>query len=70
MSFFTPGDHDFCAAAPVKVIDTVGAGDSFTAAVVIGMLEDQAVKELHQMASHTAAKVCSQSGAGPCFETP
>ena len=61
---FTPGGHDFCAAEPVNVIDTVGAGDSFTAAVVIGMLGDQPLEKLHQTASQNAAKVCGQAGAG------
>ena len=62
---FTPsGNSDFCAAVPVSVIDTVGAGDSFTAAVVIGMLNHQPVPQFHQMASQIAARVCGQSGAG------
>lgn len=60
---FTSAGHDFCPAAPVKVIDTVGAGDAFTAAVVMGMLGETSIGEMHQMASQLAARLCGQTGA-------
>ena len=49
----------------VNVVDTVGAGDSFTAALVTGMLRGDSLPSIHQYASEVAAFVCSQSGATP-----
>lgn len=47
----------------VKVIDTVGAGDSFTATYVMARLNEASITEAHQLAVNVAAFVCSQSGA-------
>ena len=47
----------------VKVVDTVGAGDSFTAAVTIGYLQGLPLKEIHTRASERAAYVCTKRGA-------
>ncbi len=50
---------------PVKVVDTVGAGDSFTAAFVLGLLKGDAPQESLRKACEIASAVCSQSGAVP-----
>jgi len=50
---------------PTKVVDTVGAGDSFTAAFVLGILRGDAPEVLLQKACEIASAVCSQSGAVP-----
>jgi len=47
------------------VVDTIGAGDSFTAAVTIGLLLQRPLDEINETASRLAAYVCSQSGAMP-----
>jgi fructokinase len=52
-------------AEPVKVIDTVGAGDAFAAAAALGMLHGLPLDEIHRRASHLAAFVCTQHGAMP-----
>jgi fructokinase len=49
----------------VKVVDTVGAGDAFTAAVALGLLEGASLEAVHRRAARLAAFVCSQSGATP-----
>jgi fructokinase len=49
----------------VQVADTVGAGDAFTAAMVLGMLADRPLDEISRTASELAAFVCTQSGATP-----
>jgi len=49
----------------VSVADSVGAGDSFTAALVMGMLNGEPLKKLHKRASDLAAYVCTQKGATP-----
>ena len=50
---------------PVKVADTVGAGDSFTAALALGVLAGWPLDEINRRASEVAAYVCSQPGATP-----
>lgn len=50
---------------PTAVIDTVGAGDSFTAALVLGILRGDAREVILRKACETASAVCSQSGAVP-----
>lgn len=47
----------------VKVADTVGAGDSFTAAFITSILSGKNITEAHQAAVALAAKVCSRPGA-------
>lgn len=62
---FTPGHVSFQPTPVVKVADTVGAGDSFTAAFVAGILKGKSVEEAHKCAVETSAFVCTQNGAMP-----
>ncbi|MEP6671916.1 MAG: carbohydrate kinase [Chthoniobacter sp.] len=50
---------------PVTVRDTVGAGDSFTAAVTVGLLRQWPLEQISHHANAIAAYVCSQAGATP-----
>lgn len=52
-------------AIDTDIVDTVGAGDAFTAAVVIGLLAGMETSEICLRASEVAAFVCSQAGATP-----
>ena len=47
------------------VVDTIGAGDSFTAATVLGLLQNAPLATINQKANAVAAYVCSQKGAMP-----
>lgn len=51
------------SAFPVKVSDTVGAGDAFTAAVVVGLLYQRDLDQINETANQIASYVCSQPGA-------
>lgn len=62
---FTPGVISFQEAPKVKVADTVGAGDSFTAAFCVSILKGKSVPEAHKIAVDVSAFVCTQSGAMP-----
>ncbi len=50
---------------PVTVRDAVGAGDSFTAALVIGYLRGHDLDAINGHANRVAAYVCTQAGATP-----
>ncbi len=53
----------------VDIVDTVGAGDSFSAAVVMGMLEGKTLTEINESANLLAAKVCTNHGGTGLVET-
>jgi fructokinase len=56
------------APAPrVHVVDTVGAGDAFSAALVHGLIEDRPVSEILEVATRLAALVSSRAGAIPAW---
>ena len=52
-------------APPAEIADTVGAGDSFTAAMILGTLAGWSLERIAARAAAVAAYVCSQSGATP-----
>lgn len=52
-------------AVPTQVVDTVGAGDSFTAGLIVGLLQQMELEQVLLDASKVAAYVCSQPGATP-----
>ena len=62
---FTPGNVSFQPTPKVEVADTVGAGDSFTAAFIASILKGKSVTEAHTIAVKTSAFVCTQKGAMP-----
>lgn len=60
---FTPGNVSFQPTPKVDVADTVGAGDSFTAAFIAGIIKGLPVTEAHSLAVRTSAYVCTCQGA-------
>jgi fructokinase len=49
-------------AVPTKVVDTVGAGDAFTATVVSDFLRGRKLVDINRHANAVASYVCSQPG--------
>ncbi|WP_291855685.1 carbohydrate kinase [Marinilabilia sp.] len=58
-------EQSFQPTPNVRVKDTIGAGDSFTAAIVMGLLNGDSLKATHQKAVGISAFVCTQAGAMP-----
>lgn len=50
-------------AASATVVDTLGAGDSFIARVIVGLLRDEAPEALLSAAADEAARTCGYFGA-------
>ncbi|MFO0797972.1 MAG: carbohydrate kinase [Gemmataceae bacterium] len=59
------GKPESAPAPLVKIADTVGAGDAFTAAMVCLQLEGKPLRESLRFALQYAARVCEHRGATP-----
>lgn len=62
---FTPGEVSLVETPKVEVADTVGAGDSFTAAFIAAVLAGKSVAHAHRLAVDVSAYICTQNGAMP-----
>ena len=62
---FTMEEESYITTPKVKVADTVGAGDSFTATFVAQLLLGKPIPEAHKKAVDVSAFVCTQNGAMP-----
>lgn len=58
-------DMVLCPGIPVTIQDTVGAGDSFTATMTMGILYGLPLDTVNRIAGHVAAYICSHAGATP-----
>ena len=59
------GDWFYNSGYKVKVVDTVGAGDSFLATLVNGLVEDEPLQKTIDYACAMGALVANYSGANP-----
>jgi fructokinase len=61
----TPTEISEHPGFPSQVVDTIGAGDSFTAATVLGFLLGHDLNTINEHANRLAAYVCTKKGAMP-----
>ena len=61
----TPKEESFLPTPKITIADTVGAGDSFTAAFIASHLHGRCLVASHQLAVEVSAYVCQQHGAMP-----
>ena len=58
------GDETYAVPAmPVAVVDTLGAGDTFTARTLVGLIRNEAPTDLLRAAAQAAAETCLYAGA-------
>jgi fructokinase len=62
---FRDGQWSDCPSVPITVVDTVGAGDAFAAALVMGLLHEFDLDQINILADEVARYVCSFDGATP-----
>lgn len=63
-SIIYTGDREYIhPGIPAKICNTVGAGDAFTAALVMGMLRGDSVQKISEDANKLASQVCQMQGA-------
>lgn len=62
---FTDRTMSYFTTPRVEVADTVGAGDSFTAAFCASLLKGLPLGEAHRLAVEVSAYVCTRQGAMP-----
>jgi fructokinase len=61
------GERSDLPAEPTKIVDTVGAGDAYTAALAIGLLDGAPLEKINAWGNRVAAFACSQPGGTPNF---
>ncbi len=61
----TPTECSDHIGFPSEIADTIGAGDSFTAATVLGLLKGLPLATINEHANRVASFVCTQKGAMP-----
>jgi fructokinase len=64
---YTKEDFSIMKSPLINVIDTVGAGDAFTAGLAMGFLKGKNLNECHRLAVEISAYVCRFSGAMPAY---
>ena len=51
--------------APVRVVDTIGAGDAFAAAMTLALLAGDSLEEVNRYAAQVAVAACGRQGGMP-----
>jgi fructokinase len=62
---YSADEKSFLKTPVVKVKDTIGAGDSFTAALMVSLLNGNTLSQCHALAVDISAFVCENDGAMP-----
>jgi fructokinase len=64
-SLLAGGELVHCPGSKIAVADTIGAGDSYTAALALGLLSGHEPEQIIEFAHLVADYVCTQPGATP-----
>ena len=64
-SIYTKDETSVIDTPKVDVVDTIGAGDAFTGALITALIQGSSLPEAHRFAVEKAAFVCTREGAWP-----
>lgn len=64
---FSSEGTSFVDTPKVDVVDTVGAGDSFTGAFTAALIAGKTIRQAHELAVRVSAFVCTQAGPMPIY---
>lgn len=67
-AFCQDGEFKIVESQSIEVVDTIGAGDAFTAATVVGIVSGLSVEDALERANRLGAFVASQSGGQPIYD--
>jgi fructokinase len=62
---FDKNNSDFCKITVNKIIDTVGAGDAYSAILALGYLQGWELSKINKLASEFAGEIVKIPGALP-----
>lgn len=62
---FTSMDYHFYQQEKIEVVDTLGAGDAFSAILCLGYLNNFPLEKINKLANQFAAEICKINGAIP-----
>ena len=63
----TPTNVSQLETPKINVIDTIGAGDSFTATMAMEFVKGKSLDKVHQRAIEVSSFVCQSNGAMPDY---
>jgi fructokinase len=64
----TKNERIYLQGHKIEVVDTIGAGDSFTAGLLVGLLKKKPLRRAITIANDLAAQVASKPGGTPLIE--
>ena len=67
-TIYTREETSTLPSPEIPVVDTVGAGDAFSAGLILSLIKGKRLREAHEAAVATATFVCTQEGAWPDYE--
>jgi len=67
--YYSENETIFCESFKINPIDTTGAGDSFTAGIIYGLLNRMPVKKILKFANACGAITCLKKGTTESFPT-
>lgn len=62
---FSKSESNYYKSPPAEIIDTLGAGDAYSAILCLGYLREMPVAEINQLANEFALQICKANGALP-----
>jgi len=66
---YTKNEKNYCKAEKFNVVDTLGAGDAYSAILCLGYLHGLAIEKINKLATKFACEICTVTGALPANDS-